>query len=66
MPTKTTSLRIDVATRDRLAALSELVGRPMGDIVRTLSYADVSLILQTTARRAAHETAEGHQQGHAA
>lgn len=66
MPKQTTSLRIDMPTRDRLAALAALVGQPMGEVVRTLSYADVSLILQTTARRAAHETAEDRRTGDAA
>lgn len=56
---ETYTVRIDRGTRERLAALAELVGQPVADVVRTLSYADLSLILQATARRGAHEVSEG-------
>lgn len=56
---ETYTVRVDAGTRDRLTDLAKLTGRPLADIVRTLSYADLSLILQATARRGAHEVAEG-------
>ena len=59
MATKTTaprtSISADPGTRDRLAALAKLIGQPVSEVLRTLSYADLGLVLQATARRGAHE-----------
>ena len=53
MPTtKHGSVRLDSATLERLRALSVLVNRPVADVCRTLSYADLSVVLDCTARRA--------------
>lgn len=58
-PTLRTAVNVDHATRDRFKALAELTGTSMGDIIETLSYADLQLVLQTVARRAAHEVDAG-------
>ena len=53
MPTtKHGSVRLDSATLERLRALSVLVNRPVADVCRTLSFADLSVVLDCTARRA--------------
>ena len=53
--TYSTTLRIDRRTRDRLHALANLTGKPMGQIVRTLSYADVPNLLDLVMARGAAE-----------
>ena len=50
-----TSIRVDKATRDRLAALGELIGKPTRDAVELVSYADLQMLLQCTARKGAAE-----------
>ena len=52
MATKYSTLRIDRDTRDRLSALSALIGKPMTEVVATLSHGDLSTILDCTARKA--------------
>jgi hypothetical protein len=53
--TADTSIRVDKATRDRLAALGELIGKPTRDAVELVSYADLQMVLQCTARQGAAE-----------
>ena len=53
MPTtKHGSVRLDSATLDRLRALASLVGRPVADVCRTLSHADLGVVLDCAGRRA--------------
>ena len=55
MPITSTTLRVDRGTRDRLYALANRTGQPMGEIVRTLSYADVPNLLHLFMARGAAE-----------
>ena len=55
MAATSTTLRIDRGTRDRLCALANRPGQPMGEIVRTLSYADVPNLLNLFMARGAAE-----------
>lgn len=44
-------MRVDTETRTRLHALAELIGRPVADLVRTFSYANLDLVLQAGSKR---------------
>lgn len=55
MDTTSTTLRVDRGTRNRLYALANRTGQPMGEIVRTLSYADVPSLLPLFMARGAAE-----------
>ena len=57
--TETFTIRVDRATRDRLAALAKRMDRSTADVVRTLSYASLSEVLKCTAARAVAERGKG-------
>ena len=56
----TQMIRIDVdeGTHARLEALGRRVGLPVGDIVRTLSYAKFEVLMQLDVRRVMREQRE--------
>ena len=58
-----TSIRVDKATRDRLAALGELIGEPTRAAVELVSYADLPMLLACKARQGAAEVVAGRKGG---
>ena len=54
-----TTIRIDSDTRERLRALAELVNQPTAEVVRLLSYGNLSTILDCTAAKAIAEQSKG-------
>ena len=51
----THTVRVDAGSLERLRGLAALLGRPVADIVRTLSYASLDEVLRCTASRAVAE-----------
>lgn len=60
------TLRVDTATRDRLATLASAHGRSMSDVIRTLSYARSGDLLTLAAVRAVAEARRESDEGAAA
>lgn len=53
--TKTMTVRVTDETNDRLRSMAQAIGVSTADLVRTLSHADVQLVLACAARRGAAE-----------
>ena len=54
-----TTIRIDSDTRVRLRALAELINQPTAEVVRLLSYGNLSTTLDCTAAKAVAEQPKG-------
>lgn len=50
------SVRIDAGTLERLKALSVQTNRPVADLIRSFSYADLDAVLKVHALRAVAES----------